>query len=85
MSNIIIPSSPEDRKAIKDAMTELSNAYTRIEAEREFIRDALADLQDKVDIDKKYLRKMSRIYHKQNIVEFTTEAEDLETLYEAIS
>jgi len=85
MSNIIIPSSPEDRKTIKDAMNELSNAYTRIEAEREFIRDALADLQDKVDIDKKYLRKMSRIYHKQNIVEFTTEAEDIETLYEAIS
>ena len=85
MSNIIIPSSPADRKAIKDAMVELSNAYTRIEAEREFIRDALADLQDKVDIDKKYLRKMSRIFHKQNIVEFTTEAEDLETLYDAIS
>lgn len=85
MSNIIIPSSPEDRKTIKDAMTELSNAYTRIEAERDFIREALADLQDKVDIDKKYLRKMSRIYHKQNIVEFTTEAEDIETLYEAIT
>lgn len=85
MSNIIIPSSPEDRKTIKDAMVELSNSYTRIEAEREFIREALADLQDKVDIDKKYLRKMSRIYHKQNIVEFTTEAEDIETLYEAIS
>lgn len=85
MSNIIIPSSPEDRKAIKGAMDEISNAYTRIEAERDFIRDALADLQDKVDIDKKYLRKMSRIYHKQNIVEFTTEAEDIETLYEAIS
>lgn len=85
MSNIIIPSSPEDRKTIKDAMVELSNSYTRIEAERAFIREALADLQDKVDIDKKYLRKMSRIYHKQNIVEFTTEAEDIETLYEAIS
>ena len=85
MSNIIIPSSPEDRKAIKDAMSEISNAYTRIEAERDFIRDALNDLQDKVDIDKKYLRKMSRIFHKQNIVEFTTEAEDIETLYEAIS
>ena len=85
MSNIIIPSSPEDRKAIKDAMQEISNAYTRIEAERDFIKEALADLQDKVDIDKKYLRKMSRIYHKQNIVEFTTEAEDIETLYEAIA
>lgn len=85
MSNIIVPSSPEDRKAIKGAMEEISNAYTRIEAERDFIRDALADLQDKVDIDKKYLRKMSRIFHKQNIVEFTTEAEDIETLYDAIS
>jgi len=84
MSGIIIPSSDSDRQAIKGAMSEISNAYARMEAEREFVRDALKELEDKVDIKAKYLRKMSRIYHKQNLVELTAEMEDLEGLYEAI-
>jgi peptidyl-tRNA hydrolase len=84
MSGIIIPSSDKDRQAIKGAMSEISNAYTRMEAEREFVREALKELEDKVGIKAKYLRKMSRIYHKQNLVELTAEMEDLEGLYEAI-
>ena len=84
MSGIIIPSSPADRQAIKGAMSEISNAYTRMESEREFIKEALADLEDKVGIKAKYLRKMSKIYHKQNLIELTSEMEDLEGLYEAI-
>lgn len=84
MSGIIIPSSPADRQAIRDAMSEISNAYTRMESERSFVNEALKDLEDKVDIKAKYLRKMSKIYHKQNLVELTSEMEDLEGLYEAI-
>ena len=84
MSGIIIPSIDSDRQAIKGAMSEISNAYTRMEAEREFVREALKELEDKVGIKAKYLRKMSRIYHKQNLVELTSEMEDLEGLYEAI-
>jgi ssDNA-specific exonuclease RecJ len=84
MSGIIIPSSDKDRQAIKGAMSEISNAYTRMEAEREFVREALKELEDKVGIKAKYLRKMSRIFHKQNLLELTSEMEDLEGLYEAI-
>lgn len=84
MSGIIIPSSPADRQAIKGAMSEISNAYTRMESERVFVNEALKDLEDKVGIKAKYLRKMSKIYHKQNLVELTSEMEDLEGLYEAI-
>jgi len=82
--SIIIPSSPADRQAIKGAMSEVSNAYARMESERAFVNEALKDLEAKVDIKAKYLRKMSKIYHKQNLVELTAEMEDLEGLYEAI-
>ena len=84
MSTIIIPSNPNDRQAIKAAMKELSGSYARSEGEREFVREALKDLEDKVGIKAKYLRKMSKIYHKQNILELTAEMEDIEGLYEAI-
>ena len=83
MSTIIIPSSPADRKIIKDAMTELSNSMVRIESEKNFIKEAIEELNDKVGIDKKYLNKLARVYHKQTLAQVTGEMEDLEALYES--
>jgi len=84
MSNIIIPSSESDIARIKGAMQEVSNSYTRQESEREFVREAIADLADTVDIPKKILGKMARIYHKQNMAELMGEIEDVEALMEAL-
>ena len=83
MSNIIIPSSESDKQKIKDAMKEISNAMTRIDSEKDFIKEAINDLSDTVQIPKKYLNKMARIYHKQNLSEVKTEMDDIETLYES--
>ena len=84
MSNIIIPSSPKDLARIKGAMQEVSNSFTRMEAERSFIREAINELSDEVDIPKKILNKMSRVFHKQNIAEVLGEIEDVEALLESI-
>jgi len=81
--SIIIPSSPNDRKTIKDAMTEISNSMVRIDSEKAYIKDAIEALNDKVDIDKKYLNKLARVYHKQTLAQVTGEMEDLEALYES--
>ena len=37
-----------------------------------------------IEIDKKHLNKMSKIYHKQNMAEIIGELEDLESLYEGV-
>jgi|TARA_B110000285_G_scaffold217468_1_gene265863 hypothetical protein len=84
MSNIIIPSSPKDLARIKGAMEEVSNSFTRMEAERSFIREAINELSDEVDIPKKILNKMSRVFHKQNMAEVLGEIEDVEALLESI-
>jgi hypothetical protein len=84
MSDVIIPSSPEDRKRIKGAMEEISNSFTRIEAERDFQKDALAALEEDVGVPKKYLRKMARIYHQQNMSQLLTEMETVDTLLDAV-
>ena len=85
MSSIIIPSSEADRKRIKDAMQEISNSFLRQEAEREFVKEALISLEDDVGIPKKYLSKMARIYHKQNMSEIMSEIEDIEALLETVN
>ena len=84
MSNIIIPSRPKDLARIKGAMQEVSNSFTRMEAERSFIREAINELSDEVDIPKKILNKMSRVFHKQNMAEVLGEIEDVEALLESI-
>jgi len=85
MSNVIVPSSPEDRKKIKDALIEISASLTRMEAERDLIKDILVEVEDKFELPKKYIRKLAKIYHKQNYAEIRQEQDDVETLYETVT
>jgi len=85
MSNVIVPSSPEDRKKILDALVEISASLTRIEAERDLIKDILVSVEDKFELPKKYIRKLAKIYHKQNFTEIQQEQDDVETLYESVA
>jgi hypothetical protein len=84
MSNVIIPTSDEDKKRIKDCVIEISNAKTMIEAQRDFIKEAIDSCVEDVDVDKKHLRKMADIYHKQNLLEVVGAVEDVEALYESV-
>lgn len=84
-TGIIMPSTDADKKRIKDCMDEISASYLRQESERGFVKDALIALQEDVGIPKKYLGKMARIYHKQNMAEVVSEIEELEALMETVS
>jgi siroheme synthase (precorrin-2 oxidase/ferrochelatase) len=85
MSNVTVPSSPEDRKKILGAIKEISDSLTRIESERDLIKDILSDIEDKFELPKKYTRKVAKIYHKQNMNEVKAEQEELETIYETVT
>jgi hypothetical protein len=82
--SIVIPSSPTDRKIISDAMKEISNSYLRQQAEKEFVKEAIDELSDKVGIEKKHLRQLARIYHQQNLTEVRDKVDTIEALYEAV-
>lgn len=85
MSNVIIPSSPEDRKKIRGALEEISNSLTRIEAERDLIRETIKEMSDQFQLPKKTLNKMAKVYHKQNFNQEVAEHEEFESLYEEIT
>lgn len=77
-------SNPADRKKIRDALQEISNSMTRIDAEKDFIKDAVADISDNFKLSKKTVNKLARVYHKQS---FNTEVEqyqEFENLYEEV-
>ena len=80
-----IPSNPADRKEILDCMKEISNSMTRMEGEREFIREAIKDICEKQELSKKTFRRMAKVYHKQNYNKEIEEHEEFESMYETIT
>lgn len=82
--DIVIPSSPADRKAIADGIKEISNSMTRIEGERTYIKESFDALADKYGVDKKYLRRMARDFHKDQFETVTEEDAQYSDLFEVI-
>jgi len=77
----MIPTSSADRKAIYDCMREISNSLTRIEAERDFIKEAINKISDEQGLSKSLFRRMVRSYHKQNFNKEIEENNDFEICY----
>jgi hypothetical protein len=77
-------SNPVDQTKIKKMLSEISDSYTRISAERDLIKETIEALSEDFDIDKKILRKMAQIYHKQNYSTVEAEQEELALLYESV-
>ncbi len=61
-----LPSDPAARKAIKKCMDELSASMSRIDGERDFIKEAIANICEEYEMSKKTFRKLAKVYHKQN-------------------
>ncbi|MBT9159537.1 MAG: hypothetical protein DDT26_00796 [Dehalococcoidia bacterium] len=71
-----------DRNKIKGVVEEISNALTRIAAEREFIKEAIAENAEKYSIPKKQLSKLAKTYFKNSFHKEKDEAESFIDLYE---
>lgn len=77
-------SNPEDKKKIKKALIEISDSMTRIDAEKDLIKDIIQDVADNFNLPKKYISKIARLYHKQNFYKEQQESDELEVLYTTI-
>jgi len=80
----MIPTSNEDKVKVKNAIKEISNSMTRIESERDLIKNIISDLAEDVEVDKRQIRKMARVYHKQNYTEEQDSFAQFQELYENI-
>lgn len=75
----------QDRKKIRDALQEASNSLLRVDAERDLIKNIIADLNDAYKIPKKTISKMIKVHHKNNFQEEVAEADEFETLYQTVT
>lgn len=83
-NQLILPSDPAVRKEILGFLSEMSASYTRMEAEKDLVKEALKNASDKYQIPKKLLGKLSKHYHKSSFASALNENEDFQALVEAI-
>lgn len=84
INTFVMPSSPDDRKKIMDAMDEISACMTRIEGEKSYIKETIADLHEKFDIPKKMLNRFAKCHHKQSYHEELGADDEFETLCQTL-
>jgi ssDNA-specific exonuclease RecJ len=77
-------SSPADRDKIKKMLAEISGSMTRMEAERDLVRETIKDMSKQFNLPVKTLNRMAKVYHKQNYNQEVAEHEEFEELYETI-
>jgi len=76
--------NPEEKKKFAKAVQEISNSMTRMDAEKDLMKDIIQETFDALGINKKHIRKVANIYHKQNVSEVRTESDEIIELYEEV-
>jgi hypothetical protein len=74
-----------DKAKVLGCLQEISNSLTRVEAERDLIKEILQKMQDECEIPKKLGRKLARVYHKRSYEEEVAEQSDFQSIYETVA
>lgn len=74
-----------DKAKVLGCLQEISNSLTRIEAERDLIKEILQKMQDEHEIPKKLSRKLAKVYHKRSYEEEVAQQEDFVQIYETVA
>jgi hypothetical protein len=76
--------SEPDREKLFKVIKECSDSMTRMDAEKDYVREAIADTSKNMQLPKKLVAKLVKVYHKQNFDEEVAVAEQFENLYETV-
>jgi hypothetical protein len=76
--------SEPDREKLFKIIRECSDSMTRMDAEKDYVREAIADTSKAMQLPKKLVAKLVKVYHKQNFDEEVAVQEQFENLYETI-
>lgn len=71
----------EQRKQLKSVIVELNDSLTRVAAERDFQKEAINNISEKLGLDKKLVRRMAKVYFKANYKDEVEENNTFEEFY----
>lgn len=76
--------SPADKKKLLGNLDEISNAMTRISAEKDLLKEIYEKMQEDFEIPKKVGRKLGKAYFKRDIETQVAETNEVSDLYDSI-
>jgi hypothetical protein len=77
-------SSEADQKKLLDCLRGCSASMTRMEGESDYIKESIAAVSKNLQLPKKLVARMVKVYHKQSYDEEVATHEQFETLYETV-
>lgn len=83
-NDFVMPTDAASQDKIRKAIQEVANSLARMDAEREFIKEALDPIQEEFGIKPKHLRKIARVYHKGNFGDEEQDFNAFETGYRTL-
>ena len=75
---------PQIRQAVKAAVGEVSASMTRMEAERDLIKEIAKKLNEDHGISKKIFLKTAKAYHKQSYDREVADFDEFQTVHETL-
>lgn len=78
---LILPSNPAELARLRTCIQECSGYLLQAESFKSSCKDAIAEVCEELNLNKKLVNKMLRAYHKQNKDQVIAEAEQLEEAY----
>ena len=82
--SVNILSNPKDRDDLFKVIKECSDSMTRADAESDYVRESITEVSKKLQVPKKLVAKMVKVYHRQNYDEEVSTHEQFETLYQTV-
>jgi len=79
-----LPSDEESKKKIKGAIQELVDSMTRMQSERELIKEIGTTIEETVGFSKKALKKLANIQFKANRTQVEGETNDILDAYDVL-
>jgi len=73
--------SAEERGSLLAALREVSNSLSRMDGEKDLIRETKKKIAKDLKLPNKLVSKLAKVYHKQNFDEEMAEHEQFENLY----
>ena len=71
-------------KILTDGLKEISVHFSRVEREKEAIKDIIDAVKDQIELPKKIINRLAKTYQKQNFAEQNTEDKEFAKLYVSI-
>ena len=76
--------SEPDRDKLFKVIKECSDSMTRQDAEKDFVRESIAETAKNMQLPKRLVARLVKVYHKQNFDEEVAVNEQFENLYESV-